>query len=335
MLNQSIARSFLKRVNLRKNKKLPLIAGHKLLFSCNLRCLMCPFWRIKDEKLLTLEEEILVLESLRRAGVCFLGFEGGEPLMRSDIPEILRESYVRFHTSLVTNGWLLKNKIKEIKDYLDYLFVSIDGIGSLHDKLRGIPGSFERVIEGIKAAKKYLPVSISYTITKDNYYQAVDLVKLSKKLAIGINVQIAYTYSTAEPMAPGKKELYETLIVLLQMKKKGYPIVNTKGYFEAIINSWYRGIRWRCKPWLTINIDPQGRIVMPCYVLNEYSGSYKAWQIDIVELWNKYDWSRLENCNKCALACYLEPSLFNWFNFSIVKERIIDNIVEFIRSKFN
>ena len=38
-------------------KKLPLIAGHKLLYSCNLRCRMCPFWRRKDEKLLSVEED--------------------------------------------------------------------------------------------------------------------------------------------------------------------------------------------------------------------------------------------------------------------------------------
>lgn len=65
--------------------KLPLIAGHKLLYTCNLRCKMCPFWRRKDEKLLSLEEEVLMLKSLERAGVLFMRFEGGEPLLRKDL----------------------------------------------------------------------------------------------------------------------------------------------------------------------------------------------------------------------------------------------------------
>jgi len=79
-----------------------MIAGHKLLYSCNLRCAMCPFWRRMDENLLTLREEVKMMESLAKAGVSFMGFEGGEPLLRRDVPEILRESHERFHTSMVT-----------------------------------------------------------------------------------------------------------------------------------------------------------------------------------------------------------------------------------------
>jgi len=66
------------------------------------------------------------------------------------------------------------------------------------------------------------------------------------------------------------------------------------------------------------NIDPQGRIVLPCYVLNEYSGTDKAWEVNIVKLWNTYPWEKYENCNACALACYLEPSLFSWSNGALL-----------------
>ncbi|BCS93147.1 MAG: uncharacterized radical-SAM protein SSO2309 [Metallosphaera javensis (ex Sakai et al. 2022)] len=87
-----------------------------------------------------------------------------------------------------------------------------------------------------------------------------------------------------------------------------------------MINSWYNQISWKCKPWLTINIDPQGKIVLPCYVLNGYSGNYRIWDMDIVKLWGTYPWSGYERCNKCALACYLEPSLF-WSNGAMMKEK--------------
>ena len=71
------------------------------------------------------------MDALKNAGVLFMGFEGGEPLLRRDLPQILEESSKRFYTSLVTNGWLLKEKVKEIEDYLDHLFVSLDGIGEI------------------------------------------------------------------------------------------------------------------------------------------------------------------------------------------------------------
>ncbi|MUM64815.1 PTO1314 family radical SAM protein [Acidianus infernus] len=311
-------------------KKLPVIAGHKLLYSCNLKCKMCPFWRRKDEKLLTLEEERMMLRKLSELGVIFMGFEGGEPLLRKDLPEILKESHERFHTSLVTNGLLLKARFNEIKKYLDYLFVSLDGIGETHDEIRGVKGSFNKTLEGIKIAKEEVSLAISTTLTRENLDEAEKIVNLAEELDVLVNFQVAYDYSTADKMSPEKEKLRKVLERLLYLKKEGKPIMNTKEYFEAILNSWYKGVPWTCKPWLTINIDPQGRIVLPCYVLNEYTGSKRIWEIDIKSLWESYDWKKYESCNKCALSCYLEPSIFTWSNFSIVKERIIDGMISII-----
>lgn len=330
MIRPVVGRSILRSLKGVSGSKAPIIAGHKLQYGCNLRCKMCPFWRREDEELLSLEEEIRMMESLRRGGVSFLGFEGGEPLLRRDIGDILHESYKRFHTSMVTNGWLLKSKIGEIEGNLNYLFVSLDGVGELHDTLRGMSGSFRKAVEGIMAAKDRVPLSISSTITRENMHQAKDLVDLAFELGVGINFQIAYDYSTADPMSPERTELKETILLLRNLKIAGYPIVNSVEYFDAVINSWYNGVIWHCKPWLTINIDPLGRIVQPCYVINEYNGSQKVWDVDIGKVWNSYDWEPYEKCNKCALACYLEPSLFSWSNPSMVKERILDNVVSFL-----
>ncbi|BAB59444.1 molybdopterin cofactor biosynthetic protein [Thermoplasma volcanium GSS1] len=327
-----IGRSIKRKMGGMRGKKMPFIAGHKLLYTCNLRCDMCPFWRRKDERLLSIDEEIMMMDSLASAGVSFMGFEGGEPLLRNDLEDILRESHRRFHTSLVTNGWLLKNRASSIAKYLDYLFVSIDGLKETHDKQRGVPGSFEHALEGIEEAKKYVQVAISTTITTYNMNEITKVVELAKDLGVGINVQVSYDYSTANNLSPEKKALYDVLLSLKKMKEDGYPIVNSKEYFDTLISSWYYGIKWACKPWSTVNIDPQGRIVMPCYVLNEYAGSSKVWETDIVRLWNTYDWSQYESCNKCSLSCYLEPSIFSWKKLSMVNERIIGSIANYISS---
>ena len=58
------------------------------------------------------------VNALERSGVPFMGFEGGEPLLRKDLEQILEESYKKFYTSLVTNGLLLKDKAKGISEYL-------------------------------------------------------------------------------------------------------------------------------------------------------------------------------------------------------------------------
>lgn len=332
-LFESVALRTIKR-GIRKlsGEKVPTIAGHKLLYACNLRCDMCPFWRRPDELLLSLDEEKKMMSALADFGVSFMGFEGGEPFLRKDLPEILKYSHARFHTSIVTNGWLLKEKLNSVKEYLDYVFVSIDGIGETHDRLRGRDGSYSRAIEGVKAAREFLPVSFNSTITSENCGEVEAIVDLAKELYVSVSFQVTYDYSTPGKKSPQALKLKRALLKLLEMKKNGAPIVESREYFEAVVNSWYNGKSWKCRPWLTLNVDPQGRVVLPCYVLNEYTGSGKVWEMDLRKAWNSVDWELYESCNKCVLSCYLEPSLFSWGKPRMVKERIIDGMVSYLRA---
>jgi len=329
--NAVVLRSIKRNMSRVKNKKLPTIAGHKLLYECNLRCKMCPFWRRPDSKLLSMDQEIAMMEKLKEAGVSYLGFEGGEPLLRNDTPDILRESHKRFHTSMVTNGWRLEKKIKDISNSLDFLFVSIDGNKEVHDTMRGMSGSFEHAIRGINASKHAVPVAMSSTITRENIDTVQDILDIGNDLDVPINFQIEYDYSTAEKISPEKDKLLSVLNMLIDSKKNDGPIMNTVQYFESIKNSWFYGIKWECRPWLTINIDPEGRVVTPCYIINEYSGTDYVWNMDIKKMWNSFDWEPYRSCNKCALSCYLEPSLFKWTKPAMVKSRIIDATIDYIK----
>lgn len=312
-----------------RGEKAPVIAGHKLLYRCNLECKMCPFWRREDEELLRLPDEIRMMDALARAGVSFLGFEGGEPLLRQDLPEILEAAHERFHTSLVTNGWLLEQRLSELAPHVDLLFVSLDGIGKRHDELRGIPRSFERAVQGMRASRTEVPTVISHTVTRDNLDHAERIVELAKQLEVGLTVQVAYDYRTADPMSPERAALRPVIERLRDLRRSGAPLMESQAYFDAILGSWYEGRPWRCKPWLTINIDPAGRIVLPCYVLQEYSGDIPVWDVDIRTLWNSFNWTPYESCNKCALACYLEPSLFRWTDPSHLGQRVIGAAIRY------
>ncbi len=318
-----ILRSLKRSLRNLRGEKAPVLAGHKLLYRCNLECKMCPFWRREDEELLKLPEEIRIMDALANAGVSFLGFEGGEPLLRRDLPEILEAAHQRFHTSLVTNGWLLEHRLPELARHVDILFVSLDGIGETHDRLRGIPRSFERAVSGMRASRTEVPTVISHTVTRENLDHAERIVQLAEELDVGLTVQIAYDYRTADPMSPERARLRPTIERLRDLKRSGAPLMESQGYFDAILGSWYEGRPWRCKPWLTINIDPAGRIVLPCYVLQEYQGRIPVWEVDVRKLWNSFNWEPYESCNKCALACYLEPSLFRWTDPSHVRQRVV------------
>jgi MoaA/NifB/PqqE/SkfB family radical SAM enzyme len=168
-------------------------------------------------------------------------------------------------------------------------------------------------------------------MTRENLDHAEKVVELAERLDIGLTVQVAYDYRTASALSPEGDPLRRTIERLRDLRKSGAPLLESVEYFDAILGSWYGGRPWRCKPWLTVNIDPSGRIVLPCYVLQEYRGTTPVWEVDVRELWNSFAWTPFESCNKCALACYLEPSLFRWTDFAAVRERVIDGAMRYLQ----
>ena len=109
--------------------RVPFFCGHKLTYNCNLRCKMCPFWK-RPSPDPSLTQEKAVLKQIYRSGAVGVAFEGGEPLLRHDLVEILAFSRsLPLHTSLVTNGTLLESRIDEIVPYINgVIYVSLDGL---------------------------------------------------------------------------------------------------------------------------------------------------------------------------------------------------------------
>ena len=130
------------RANLKHaRRKTPLFCGHKLTYNCNLKCKMCPFWKRTNQDLNT-EKEKAILRKIHDSGVFAIAFEGGEPLLRKDLAEILAYSHsLSLHTSLITNGTLLESSIDEIASSINgVVYVSLDGLEKIHDAIRGVNG---------------------------------------------------------------------------------------------------------------------------------------------------------------------------------------------------
>jgi radical SAM family uncharacterized protein len=284
----------------------PLFCGHKLTYNCNLRCKMCPFWKKSDTDP-SLEEEKAILKQIHDSGVFGIAFEGGEPLLRNDLVDILAFSRsLALHTSLVTNGTLLRSRIDEIAPYINgVIYVSLDGLEKTHDKIRGVNGCFKEAVEGIIASDKKVSVTINTTIMTENLHEIEDIVKLAKELHTGISVAVAHEYCNTNVSTPTADETAEIVKKLVEMKKKGYPLVNSINYFRVMAKEK----DWKCRPWATINVDPRGNLVLPCYVGNEYATSVSILETGIKAAICGFDWKETQNCEKCVLHCYVEPSL--------------------------
>jgi radical SAM family uncharacterized protein len=296
--------------------KTPLFCGHKLTYNCNLKCKMCPFWK-RSTSDLSLENEKTILKRIYASGVCGIAFEGGEPLLRKDLVEILE--YARslpLQTSLITNGTLLESKIDEMSKFINGgIYVSIDGIEKTHDKIRGVKGCFKKAIKGIKAASQKIPVAINTTIMAENIHEIEDLVKLAKELDVKISVAIAHDYCNAEVFAPANQEITDVAGKLIELKKKGYPLINSTSYFKVIAKKK----KWICKPWSTINVSPEGYLVLPCYVRNKYATTISIFKTNIKNAISEFDWKETRNCQICNLHCYVEPSLVLSYDFGTLK----------------
>ena len=267
---------------------------------------MCPFWKRLSPDL-SLEQEKAILTKIYDSGAVGIAFEGGEPLLRNDLVEILAFSRsLPLHTSLITNGTLLESRIDEIAPYINgVIYVSLDGLEKTHDAIRGVGGSYRKSVRGINAAKKKVAVTINTTIMSENIDEIEDLVHLAKELGTKISLAVAHEYCNVNASSAALGKTSKIAHRLIEMKREGYPIVNSIGYLKVMAKEK----SWHCKPWAMINVDPHGNIVLPCYVHNDYTSSVSIFDTSIKGGVSEFDWEKTENCRKCSLHCYVEPSL--------------------------
>jgi radical SAM protein with 4Fe4S-binding SPASM domain len=149
-------------------KKAPL---HLTLFvtrRCNARCPFC-FYLEKNEN--HAESSELSLDEIKRISgsmknLLWVAFSGGEVFLRKEIIEISRAFYKNNRPSIMlysTNGLMPDTIIERTEQILKScpnsvitVKVSIDGIGEKHDSLRGVPNSFNKVIETCKLLSELL-----------------------------------------------------------------------------------------------------------------------------------------------------------------------------------
>jgi MoaA/NifB/PqqE/SkfB family radical SAM enzyme len=267
---------------------------------------MCPFWKRTSQDS-SLEQEKVILKQIYDSGAVGIALEGGEPLLRNDLVEILAFSRsLPLHTSLITNGTLLESKIDEIAPYINgVVYVSLDGLEKTHDAIRGVGGSFRKAVRGISAAKEKVAVTINTTIMAENIDEIEDLVVLAKELGTKISVAVAHEYCNVNASSAAIGKTSKTAHRLIEMKREGYPIVNSIGYLKVMAKEK----NWQCKPWAMLNIDPNGNLVLPCYVHNDYVSNVSIFENSIKNSVSNFDWKKIENCRKCSLHCYVEPSL--------------------------
>jgi GTP 3',8-cyclase len=127
---------------------------------------------LRDPQLMTLDEIVRIVRAFRALGVEKVRLTGGEPLLRQDVPELVRRLKQEVglpDVALTTNGWLLEKLAPALRAAgLNRLNVSVDSLDdTTAGKLNGLGFKVARVLRGIDAAAALgLPIKINCVVQR-------------------------------------------------------------------------------------------------------------------------------------------------------------------------
>jgi MoaA/NifB/PqqE/SkfB family radical SAM enzyme len=162
---------------------------------CNLRCRFCGFWthRVPPKEELTLDDFRRLAEELADLGHFLVSLEGGEPLFRSDLVDIVRIFSRRHLTVLYTNGWFVEGSTARELFHagLTQVGVSIDyPEAARHDSERGLKGTFDRAWRAVDRLRQAAPyggkqVHVMTVLMRDNRADLERLLSMSAAHGVG------------------------------------------------------------------------------------------------------------------------------------------------------
>jgi cyclic pyranopterin phosphate synthase len=160
---------------------------------CNFRCPYCMpaevygdrYRFLPNHEVLTFDEITCVTRILARLGGVKVRLTGGEPLMRSNVPDLVSQLSVVEgieDLTLTTNGYLLARQAKPLKEAgLKRITVSLDSLDEqVFQKMNGRNFTTAKVLEGITAARAvgFTPVKINVVVQRGvNDHTIVDLAR--------------------------------------------------------------------------------------------------------------------------------------------------------------
>ncbi len=175
----------------------PIDAIIGVTYRCQARCQMCSIWQVKEHNDLPPEAYRKIPTTLHDVNI-----SGGEPFLRKDLAEIVSIVHERVpHARMVvsTNGMIgeaLIPRALELRDIYPKIGfgISIDGVGEMHDRVRGIPGSFDKSIAVVKGLRDagVDNLRIAYTLTTENPDHMIKVYEMCKEMGVQFTMQVSH-----------------------------------------------------------------------------------------------------------------------------------------------
>ena len=348
------------------NKKgLPVHFTFFVTAKCNSVCKTCFYWDNLNQSTneLTLEEIEKLVRTL--GPLVWLAYTGGEPFLRKELPEISRVFYQ--HTqpaalSINTNGIRTEEIVRTAEKILAYMpktflaiLVSIDGLGEVHDEIRGVPGNFKKAIETFRALQKirersnHMGVGISTTFNQMNQDHVFEMTEFVVGQLKPDNWDISFIRGTPMNPAIGAADI-EKFKRIKKIAESAFLNKSLKYYDRLPLSRFLRAkervvqqqlfrtletgqYQRPCFAGALSAILTEEGNVYPCEILDARIGNIREVDYDFSALWNSPKAEEIrrrisENRCFCTHECNISVNtLFNIRAYpAILKEMTTSNI---------
>jgi MoaA/NifB/PqqE/SkfB family radical SAM enzyme len=249
----------------------PLMFSYYVTHRCNLGCRYCcdgDGKRFSEDPVpeMSTPDACRLVSILRQAGDT-LDITGGEPLVRSDLEEILAHARsVRFRTVLNTKGIGLADRLDVLRA-TNVLVLSLDTLDP--SRLAELIGRPRAVAEEILAALDYALTAcrrsntklvLSAVATPDNLVEVARVLEFAMEHGLGFQVSPEIVGTMVNP-ALRESASYRALVDrTLAMKRSHRGVLGVPEYLVGIRDFG----RFRCHPLLMPVIRPDGCMYYPC-----------------------------------------------------------------------
>lgn len=285
-------------------------------YRCNARCTMCNRYKCPSKP----EEEISIETIKKLPKMYFTNITGGEPFIREDIKDIVRELYKRSDRIVIsTNGFFTDRIIDLCNEFPNVgIRISIEGLEDTNNKIRGLQDGYNRGYNTLKklVEMKHPDVGFGMTVQDAN---AKDLVPLYEK-ANELNMEFATaSLHNSFYFVEAKNIIKDRMMVAKEFEKLINELLKSnspKKWFRAYFNHGLINYIFGQKRLLpcdmafdTFFIDPYGD-VMPCNGTKdkEVMGNLNNQTWD--ELWNSEQAEKVRNkVRNCDRNCWMIGSV--------------------------
>ncbi len=319
----------------------PHTLSHLVTARCNGSCATC-LWRsdapgatlgaasgpddgARDAQLDTASVRRLY-EEAGRAGMAQVVAWGGEPLLRQDLPELLIAARrAGLFVTLITNGWYVAERWGELRGAVDALILSLDDAGEAHDRMRGLPGLFDR-LEGfaptLRADPQRPTLLLNTVLSRQNPGALRRVAAVARRWGAGLyfcpmetgELSAGEAGDRLAGLALSSQELREAATLALELKVAGYPILASRAYLELLAADPLLSAYTCRAPRARLTVGADGSIRDCMHVDRPLANLRDLWADDqsLASLFSSPGWRRMgaaaATCTKCNNPDVIELS---------------------------